>query len=61
MQKKELFFKLEKPARKSGGDRYEHGEKDDKDFITLYLPQSISREEGEPTKKLKVTIEEVKG
>ncbi len=41
-----LTFKLTRPARKFGGDRYEHylgGNPNDK--VVIYIPQSISRSE----------------
>ena len=53
-----LKFKLTRPARRSGGDRYEYGKKGDSDSMVLYFPQTISREGGEPRKELTVTISE---
>lgn len=53
---KTLEFKLVRPALKSGGDRYEHGKKGDDHWITLYIPQYISRAEGMPYSSLAVTI-----
>ena len=39
----ELIFKLVRPAKSKGGDRYEAAlEAEDKPFV-IYLPQSISR------------------
>jgi hypothetical protein len=46
-------FNLERPARKSGGDRYECGE--DPDW-KVYFPQKISRPEGQPIATLVVEI-----
>ena len=37
-----LVMKLARPARKSGGDRYE-GKTPEGEDLTLYFPQSISR------------------
>ena len=51
-----LKFKLTRPARKLGGDRYEYGKKGDKDFMVLYFPQSISRKGGVIRESLTLTI-----
>ena len=53
-----LKFKLTRPAKKDGGDRYEHGMKGEKEFMALYFPQSISRKHigGEIRESLTVTI-----
>ena len=51
-----LIFKLTRPAVKGGGYRYEHGVKDDKDFMVIYIPQFISRKDG-PRLEITVTIE----
>ena len=48
-------LELIRPARKAGGDRYENEE----GYMTIYIPQEISRPEGEPIKKFKVTFERV--
>jgi len=53
---KTLSFKLTKPARSVGGDRYEHGSKGDADFMVIYIPQSISRKGG-IAKEITITIE----
>lgn len=54
--KTELVFKLTKPARKKGGDRYEAEiEVEDRPMV-IYVPQSISREVT-LARTLKVTIE----
>ena len=53
--KRVVRVELEKPARKSGGDRYQ-GKLDSKDW-QIYLPQSISRATGMAAKKFTVTIE----
>ena len=52
-----LQFKLVRPAKKQGGDRYEHGIKGDADFMVIYLPQSISRTESGIKRGLTITIE----
>jgi len=52
-----LTFKLVRPAKKSGGDRYEHGKEGEPDWMVIYVPQSISRKEGNPKGSLEVTIE----
>ncbi len=55
----ELTLKLERPAKKSGGDRYysEDLYTNGKPFV-LYLPQEVSRPEGSIVEKFKLTIEE---
>jgi hypothetical protein len=55
--KKVMKFVLTRPARSSGGDRYEHGVQGDEDFMTIYLPQSLSRTGVEIKKDLTVTFE----
>ncbi len=45
--------KLTKPARKSGGDRYEAVD----GSLTIYIPQDISRPEGAPVMNIKITFE----
>jgi len=51
--KETITLKLTKPARKQGGDRYE----DDKYGIVFYVPQTLSRDKGEPAKSVELTIE----
>ena len=51
-----LKFVLTRPAKKQGGDRYEHGKKGDLDFMVFYFPQFISRKGGEIKKELEVTV-----
>ena len=53
-----LKFTLTRPAKKLGGDRYEHGKKGDLDFIVIYFPQFISRKGGEIRKELSLIISE---
>lgn len=44
----ELILQLTRPAKKSGGDRYEADmEGQDKPFV-IYLPQSFTRKSGTP-------------
>lgn len=52
-----LIFKLTRPAKSSGGDRYEYGVEKTPEFMVIYVPQKISRKGGEIKKELKVTIE----
>ena len=52
-----LNFLLTRPAKSGGGDRYEHGVKDDRDYMVIYIPQDISRKEGAIQKSFIVTIE----
>ena len=49
----ELEFQLDKPAKRAGGDKYICSEQSE---FTIYIPQTISRVNGEPIKKLKVNI-----
>jgi len=51
-----LSFRLTRPARSSGGDRYECGQKGDELWMVIYVPQSISREGGTVKQTLQVTI-----
>lgn len=53
------LFKLERPAKSSGGDRYEYGKKGDKLWMVFYIPQEISRPAGVPVMELEITIDEV--
>ena len=50
-------FKLVRPAKSNGGDRYEHSTKGSEDHMVFYFPQSISRKEGKPIKEITITIE----
>ena len=48
---------LTKPARKSGGDRYD-GETEKGESINIYVPQSISRPDGgKPVDEIVLTID----
>lgn len=55
--KLQMMFKLTRIAKSKGGDRYEHGTKDYENHMVIYVPQSISRREGESKKELFITIE----
>ena len=50
----ELEFKLDKPAKRAGGDKYICVQHDD---FNIYIPQYYSRVDGEPMKKIKIIIE----
>jgi len=58
-----ILVELERPAKKSGGDRYKGTAPDRQDFV-IYLPQSISRAGAlyglrtNPYKTLSITFEE---
>ena len=45
---------LKRPAKKSGGDRYESP---NQEFV-IYIPQYISRPEGKPLASIKITFED---
>lgn len=50
-----IYVKLERPAKKSGGDRYLEIDGD----FQIYIPQKLSRESGEPYQLVAVTLENV--
>ena len=52
----ELIFKLIRPARKEGGDRYEATLKGESKPFVIYIPQSISRASGVPFDVVNITI-----
>jgi len=53
----EVIFKLVKPAKSVGGDRYEaEGIQQMGKPWTVWFPQEISRKTGTPTKEIKITI-----
>ena len=58
MSETKLNFKLVRPAKSSGGDRYEYLTKGNDKWMVVYIPQSISRGErgGSPVKELNITI-----
>jgi len=58
--KVDLDFVLVRPAKKSGGDRYEHGVEKTPEHMVLYLPQTYSRPMGTPLPELTVTLANVK-
>lgn len=51
-----VMMELTRPARKSGGDRYEGKIEGTDEILTIYFPQSISRKKGEPFMKIEVEI-----
>ncbi len=53
----EYNFKLTRPAKAHGGDRYEYSVKGKEDHMVFYIPQSISRKEGKIKDEIKITIE----
>ena len=57
--KKEFEVKIVRPAKASGGDRYEHGVLKDDDHMVIYIPQHISRSQGGPFPLLHITIADV--
>jgi len=65
-----IVTKLERPAKKGGGDRYQavasaaatdEGSTVNIGEFMVYLPQSISRREGKPFSVLTLTINDVQG
>ncbi len=52
-----LKFKLTRPAKAGGGDRYEHGVRDDEDFMVIYIPQAISRADNRVRPEVTITID----
>lgn len=52
-----LQFKLVRPAKSSGGDRYEYLSKGQEGWMVVYVPQNISRKDGEIKQELTITIE----
>ena len=51
-----LNFKLTKPARKSGGDKYEAKPNITEKPVVFYLPQFISRPTGAPENELEIIV-----
>lgn len=49
----QLTLTLEKPARKSGGDKYVAKDRDD---FTIYVPQDISRTNGRPAATISIIL-----
>lgn len=52
-----IKFHLTRPARKAGGDRYEAELEGEQKPMVIYLPQKISRQEGEVAKEVDVTFD----
>lgn len=52
-----IKLKLLKPARKSGGDRYEGKTPTTGEILSIYFPQSISRATtGVPAPEIEITL-----
>ena len=52
-----LTFELVRPAKKSGGDRYEYGKKETNDLVVIYIPQFISRKKGVPKQEMVIVFD----
>jgi len=52
----ELEFNLTRPAKKTGGDRYEFGVEKSPDHMVIYIPQVYSRAGGLPLSKVLISI-----
>ncbi|KKK57524.1 hypothetical protein LCGC14_3053620 [marine sediment metagenome] len=52
-----LTFKLTRPAKKSGGDRYEAKVEGEDNLMVVYVPQSISRAIGQSVLAMEITFE----
>lgn len=53
-----IKMKLERQAKKSGGDRYKGTTTNTAEELVIYFPQSISRPNGkEPAKEIDITID----
>ena len=54
-------FILERPARKSGGDRYMQAPEEGAQSISqqIYIDQQTSRNAGKPRQVLKITVESI--
>ena len=61
MSEKTFSFKLARPAKSQGGDRYEVAVEGEVKPWAIYVPQSISRSGGSPAESLAVTIKSPKG
>lgn len=55
---KRIEFALERPAKKSGGDRYSASLPNEEQAWVVYFPQSLSRVEGKPKEVITVSIED---
>ena len=51
-----MIFKLTRPARSKGGDRYEAELKDENRPWVIYIPQIISRYEGKIIEEFEITF-----
>ncbi len=52
----ELLFKLVRPARKKGGDRYEADLKGESKPFVVYFPQTICRVNDVPVYEIAMTL-----
>jgi hypothetical protein len=52
----EMKFRLVRRAKVSGADLYEYSQEGAKDWMVIYIPQSISRKEGEPKEVITISI-----
>lgn len=57
MTKETMIFRLVRKAEKTGGDRYEVGNKGEPNHMVIYIPQRISRANGEIRTEVTVTFE----
>ena len=53
MEAQEFIFILTRPAKNLGGDRYEAEVGNSKPMV-IYIPQSISRQDGAPASELTI-------
>lgn len=56
MPEKTFEFKLARPAKSQGGDRYESAVEGEAKPWSIYVPQSISRSSGSPAESYAVTL-----
>ena len=52
-----INFKLEREAKKQGGDRYTGNVDGEERPMVVYIPQTISRPDGDPIKTLAITFD----
>ena len=57
MPRTELKLKLTRPAKSKGGDRYETTIEGEAKPMSIYLPQSITRPDGEPVESIEMTLD----
>jgi len=51
-----MIFKLTRPAKKQGGDRYETDVKGESKPWVVYIPQTISRYKGKIIEEFEITF-----